>query len=130
MNTPYLVLARKYRPQRFADLTGQEHVVRTLTNALRGGRVAHAFLFTGPRGCGKTTSARILARALNCVNGPTPEPCGVCGPCTDIAQGNDIDVQEIDAASNNGVDHGRALPGAAQYLPAGRRYQIHSRDGV
>ena len=130
MNTPYLVLARKYRPQRFADLTGQEHVVRTLTNALRGGRVAHAFLFTGPRGCGKTTSARILARALNCVNGPTPEPCGVCGPCTEIAQGNDIDVQEIDAASNNGVDDVRALREAAKYLPARDRYKIYIVDEV
>src|SRR5205823_6965529 len=90
MTTPYLVLARKYRPQRFQDLTGQEHVVRTLVNALKSGRVAHAFLFTGPRGCGKTTSARILARALNCEKGPTPEPCGVCGPCVEIAAGTDV----------------------------------------
>jgi DNA polymerase III subunit gamma/tau len=130
MNTPYLVLARKYRPQRFADLTGQEHVVRTLANALRTGRVAHAFLFTGPRGCGKTTSARILARALNCVNGPTAEPCGVCGPCVDIAAGTDVDVQEIDAASNNGVDDVRALREAAKYLPARDRYKIYIVDEV
>jgi DNA polymerase-3 subunit gamma/tau len=130
MTNPYLVLARKYRPQRFADLTGQEHVVRTLTNALRTGRVAHAFLFTGPRGCGKTTSARILARALNCVNGPTPEPCGVCGPCLDIAAGNDVDVQEIDAASNNGVDDVRALREAAKYVPARDRYKIYIVDEV
>jgi len=130
MTTPYLVLARKYRPQRFADLTGQEHVVRTLANALRTGRVAHAFLFTGPRGCGKTTSARILARALNCANGPTAEPCGTCGPCTDIAAGTDVDVQEIDAASNNGVDDVRALREAAKYLPARDRYKIYIVDEV
>jgi DNA polymerase-3 subunit gamma/tau len=130
VSTPYLVLARKYRPQRFADLTGQEHVVRTLTNALKSGRVAHAFLFTGPRGCGKTTSARILARALNCEKGPTPEPCGVCGPCVDIAAGNDMDVQEIDAASNNGVDDVRALREAARFLPGRDRYKIYIVDEV
>jgi DNA polymerase III subunit gamma/tau len=130
MTTPYLVLARKYRPQRFQDLTGQEHVVRTLVNALKGGRVAHAFLFTGPRGCGKTTSARILARALNCEKGPTPEPCGVCGPCVEIAAGNDVDVQEIDAASNNGVDDVRSLREAAKYLPARDRYKIYIVDEV
>ncbi|HYS11071.1 MAG TPA: DNA polymerase III subunit gamma/tau [Myxococcales bacterium] len=130
MTIPYLVLARKYRPQRFSDLTGQEHVVRTLVSALKTGRVAHAFLFTGPRGCGKTTSARILARALNCEKGPTPEPCGVCGPCVEIAAGNDLDVQEIDAASNNGVDDVRALREAARYLPARDRYKIYIVDEV
>src|SRR5437868_1281360 len=130
MPTPYLVLARKYRPQRFSDLTGQEHVVRTLTNALQSGRVAHAFLFTGPRGCGKTTTARILARALDCEKGPTAEPCGQCGPCVEIAQGNDVDVQEIDAASNNGVDDVRSLREAAKYLPARDRYKIYIVDEV
>src|SRR5258708_3408413 len=133
MTTPYLVLARKYPPQRFSDLTGQEHVVRTLVNALKSGRVAHAFLFTGPRGCGKTTSARILARALNCqalATGPNPEPCGVCTPCIEIAAGIDVDVQEIDAASNNGVDDVRALREAARYLPARHRYKIYIVDVV
>src|SRR5437660_6484259 len=136
MTTPYLVLARKYRPQRFADLTGQEHVVRTLVNALKTGRVAHALLFTGPRGCGKTTSARILARALNCVGEdgqrkePNPEPCGKCTPCLEIAAGTDVDVQEIDAASNNGVDDVRALREAAKYLPARDRYKIYIVDEV
>jgi DNA polymerase-3 subunit gamma/tau len=135
-NGAYLVLARKYRPQRFADLTGQEHVVRTLANALKTGRVAHAFLFTGPRGCGKTTSARILARALSCVgpdgkkDKPGGEPCGVCTPCIEIAAGNDVDVQEIDAASNNGVDDVRALREAARYLPARDRYKIYIVDEV
>ena len=108
MTTPYLVLARKYRPQRFSDLTGQEHVVRTLVNALKTGRVAHAFLFTGPRGCGKTTSARILARALNCEKGPTPEPCGVCGPCVEIAAGNDVDFED---------DYVLVTGGPAAFLP-------------
>src|SRR5437660_7353199 len=136
MTTPYLVLARKYRPQRFADLTGQEHVVRTLVNALKTGRVAHALLFTGPRGCGKTTSARILARALNCVGPdgkrtePNPEPCGACTPCLEIAAGTDLDVQEIDAASNNGVDDVRALREAAKYLPARDRYKVYIVDEV
>ncbi len=133
---PYLVLARKYRPQKFSDLTGQEHVVRTLVNALKTGRVAHALLFTGPRGCGKTTSARILARALNCVGPdgsrkePNPEPCGECTPCKEIAAGSDVDVQEIDAASNNGVDDVRALREAAKYLPARDRYKVYVVDEV
>src|SRR5947207_6109480 len=96
----YLVLARKWRPQSFDDLVGQDHVSRTLGNAIDQGRVAHAFLFTGVRGVGKTTSARILAKALNCVHGPTPKPCLKCSPCVEIAAGVDVDVQEIDAASN------------------------------
>src|SRR5471030_2320809 len=130
LSTPYLVLARKYRPQRFADLTGQEHVVRTLTNALKSGRVAHAFLFTGPRGCGKTTSARVLARALNCEKGPTPEPCGVCDSCLDLSRtgGGSIDVVEIDAASHGGVDDARDLRERAFYAPAGARYKIYIID--
>src|SRR5262245_61242514 len=94
----YTVLARRYRPQTFADLVGQEPVARALTNALTGNRVAHAYLFTGARGVGKTSAARILAKALNCVRGPTPEPCGACETCQGIASGEDVDVLEIDGA--------------------------------
>ena len=109
----YLVLARKYRPQSFEDLVGQEHVAKTLANAIALGRVAHAFLFTGVRGVGKTTSARLLAKCLNCLGadgkatGPTATPCQTCAACTEIAQGTDMDVQEIDGASYNGVDEVR-----------------------
>ncbi len=126
----YLVLARKYRPQAFADMTGQEHVVQTLSNAMKSGRVAHAHLFCGPRGCGKTTTARIVAKALNCEKGPTPEPCGVCTPCREIAAGTDVDVQEIDAASNTGVDNVRELRESAKYLPARDRFKIFIVDEV
>jgi DNA polymerase-3 subunit gamma/tau len=126
----YLVLARKYRPQGFADMTGQEHVVQTLSNAMNSGRVAHAHLFCGPRGCGKTTTARIVAKALNCEKGPTPNPCGVCTPCIEIAAGSDVDVQEIDAASNTGVDNVRDLRESAKYLPARDRFKIFIVDEV
>src|SRR5512141_2054082 len=105
----YLVLARKYRPSTFADIVGQDHVVRTLRNAIALGRVHHAFLFTGARGVGKTTTARVLARALNCEKGPTAEPCGVCAACLEIVSGSSPDVIEIDGASNNGVDNVREL---------------------
>ncbi len=126
----YLVLARKYRPQVFGEMSGQEHVVRTLSNALKAGQLAHAFLFTGPRGVGKTTTARLLAKALNCEKGPTAEPCGVCVPCVEIAEGRAVDVVEIDAASNNGVDDVRDIVEAVKYRPARDRYKIFIVDEV
>lgn len=126
----YLVLARKYRPQRFGQMSGQEHVVRTLSNALRTGQLAHAFLFTGPRGVGKTTAARLVAKALNCEKGPTAEPCGACVPCTEIAEGRAVDVVEIDAASNNGVDNVRDIVEAVKYRPARDRYKVFVVDEV
>lgn len=126
----YTVLARKYRPQTFADLAGQEHVTRTLGNALASGRVAHAFLFTGVRGVGKTTTARILAKALNCEKGPTIEPCGVCSPCKEITAGVDLDVQEMDGASNNSVEDVRRLQETIPFRPARDRSKIVIVDEV
>ena len=126
----YLVLARKYRPQTFADLAGQDHVVQTLVNAIASGRVAHAFLFTGARGVGKTTAARVLAKALNCETGPTATPCGTCRACTEITAGQSVDVLEIDGASNNGVDQVRDLRDGARYLPSRDRFKIYIIDEV
>ena len=128
----YLVLARKWRPQAFDDVVGQEHVTRTLQNAIRAGRVHHAFLFIGSRGIGKTTTARILAKALNCVqfDGPTPEPCGVCEMCTSIAAGNSIDVIEIDGASNNSVEDVRQIRENVRMVPSRARYKIYVIDEV
>ena len=126
----YLVLARKWRPMTFDDLVGQEHVSRTLSNAITSGRIAHAFLFTGVRGVGKTTSARILAKSLNCEQGPTPQPCLQCGPCRDIANSTDIDVLEIDGASYNGVDEVRRLQESLPYRPSRDRFKIVIVDEV
>src|SRR5919108_4938087 len=127
----YQVLARKWRPQRFDDVLGQQAVTRTLKNALKTGRLAQAFVFAGPRGCGKTTTARILARALNCVTGPTPDPCGECDACVEIAQGRDMDVMEIDAASHTQVDNIRdvILSGLA-VAPVRNRYKVFIIDEV
>jgi DNA polymerase III subunit gamma/tau len=120
----YQVIARKWRPQTFADLVGQGHVTETLQNAIRNNRVAHAYIFSGARGVGKTTAARILAKALNCVNGPTPEPCGVCDSCKEIAAGTSLDVIEIDAASNRGIDQIRELREMVRYAPAAARSKV------
>src|SRR5579862_94253 len=124
----YLVLARKYRPQRFADLVGQEHVARTLTNAIQQNRVHHAFLFTGARGVGKTSAARILAKALCCEKGPTAEPCGACEQCQEIAGGRSVDVVEIDAASNTKVEETKSILEGVRYAPARARMKVYIID--
>ncbi len=129
-NMSYTVLARKYRPQKFSEVIGQEHVTRTLQNAIEQGRTAHGYIFSGHRGIGKTTVARILAAALNCrsKDHPVPEPCGVCESCTEIRAGNSVDVIEIDAATNRGIDEIRELREGARYRPARDRFKIYILD--
>src|SRR5690348_8159331 len=120
----YKVIARKYRPQTFNDLVGQQHVTRTLANAIQSNRVAHAYIFSGVRGVGKTTTARVLAKALNCAKGPTAQPDNTCDACREIAAGTSLDVIEIDAASNRGIDQIRELREMVRYAPAASRYQV------
>src|SRR3954447_10507990 len=133
--SPYRVLARKYRPQTFAELIGQDAMVQTLANAIARGRVAHAFLLTGVRGVGKTSTARLIAKALNCIGpdghgGPTITPCNVCEPCRAISEGRHIDVIEMDAASHTGIDDIREITDAVRYTPVSARYKIYIIDEV
>src|SRR5439155_13211382 len=133
--SPYRVLARKYRPQTFAELIGQDAMVQTLANAIARGRIAHAFLLTGVRGVGKTSTARLIAKALNCIGpdgqgGPTITPCNVCEPCRAIAEGRHIDVIEMDAASHTGIDDIREIIDAVRYASVSARYKIYIIDEV
>src|SRR5690348_177814 len=130
MTETYTALARKWRPRAFAELIGQDHVRRALVNALETGRVHHAFLFTGTRGVGKTTIARILAKCLNCESGVTPAPCGQCASCREIDAGRFVDLIEVDAASHTGVDDTRELLDNVQYAPTRGRYKVYLIDEV
>ncbi|MDW8344732.1 MAG: DNA polymerase III subunit gamma/tau [Verrucomicrobiae bacterium] len=130
MGKQYQVLARKWRPQRFDEVVGQDHVITTLKNAIEQNRLAHAYLFVGPRGVGKTSTARIFAKALNCVKGPTVTPCGTCDNCVEIAEGRSLDVLEIDGASNRGIDEVRELRDTVRYAPSRGRFKIYIIDEV
>jgi len=124
----YQVIARKYRPQTFRDVVNQQHVKTTLENAIAAGRIAHGYIFSGKRGTGKTTVARILARCLNCIQGPTSAPCGACASCSEITAGGTVDVIEIDAASNRGINEMRELRESVRYRPARDRYKVFIID--
>ena len=126
----YVALYRTWRPQDFDGLVGQEHIRKALTNALESGRISHAYLFTGPRGTGKTSTARILAKALNCEKGPTPHPCNTCDHCREITEGTSADVIEIDAASNRGIDEIRKLREQVHFAPVSSRYKVYIIDEV
>ena len=126
----YVALYRKWRPKSFADLVGQEHISRTLANAILSEKIGHAYLFAGPRGTGKTSTAKIFAKALNCDHGPTPEPCNVCPVCKKINEGASMDVFEIDAASNRGIDEIRDLRETVKFAPVDGRYKVYIIDEV
>ena len=126
----YVVVARRYRPQTFGELIGQQHVAQALCNAIETNRVGHAYLFTGARGVGKTSAARVLSKALNCSSGPTATPCGECDVCRGVADGNDVDVLEIDGASNRGIDEIRQLRSNVNVRPSRARFKIYIIDEV